>query len=245
MTTRQDTDDVRDWLARRDDPEARRMIVERFKRLADSLAERFVRAGTERDDARQVAGLALVKAIDGFDLERGSRFSTYAARTILGELKKARRDRSWDIHVPRSLQERWLAAARAREELTQEMGRAPSISEIGHRIGATPEAVLEALDAGRSHSIGSLDRPIGVEPGGTVTVGDLQGKRDQRLKDAATRVDLAGAMEALDDRDRRILYLRFYEGLTQSEIGAEIGVSQMHVSRLLRAALKQLRREVT
>lgn len=245
MTTRQDTDDVRGWLQRRDDPEARRLIVERFQRLAHSLAERFVRTGTERDDARQVAGLALVKAIDGFDLDRGSRFSTYAARTILGELKKARRDRSWDIHVPRSLQERWLAAARAREELTQELGRSPSIAEIGRRIDATPEAVLEAFDAGRTHSIGSLDRRIGLEPGRTVTVGDRQGKPDPLLSDAATRVDVAEAMQELDDRDRRILYLRFYRGMTQSEIGAEIGVSQMHVSRLLRAALKALREKVT
>lgn len=236
---------VDELLADRSDPDARRRIVERYQRLADSLAERFVRAGTERDDARQVAALALVKAIDGFDTSRGTRFSTYAARTILGELKKARRDRSWDIHVPRSLQERWLAAARARDELTQELGRAPRIGEIAHRIGATPEAVLEAFDAGRSHSVGSLDRPMGTEPGRAVTVGERIGARDPNLVAAAARADVSEAIDQLEERDRRILYLRFYEGMTQSEIGAEIGVSQMHVSRLLRAALQELRQSAT
>lgn len=244
MTSGAGTDDVLGLFEDRSDPEARRRIVERYQRLADSLAERFVRVGTERDDARQTARLALVKAIDRFDAERGVRFSTYAARTILGELKRARRDRSWDIHVPRSLQERWLVAAGAREDLTHELGRAPRIDEIAERIGATPEEVLEALDAGRTHSIGSLDKPLGAERGAS-TVGDLVGGRDPNLVGVPQRADVATAMEALDERDREILQLRFFRGLTQREIGAEIGISQMHVSRLLRAALKSLRERLT
>lgn len=243
MTSRFEAADLDVLFEHRDDPDARRRIVERHERLAYSLAERFVRAGSERDDARQVAALALVKAIDGFDPTVGARFSTYAARTILGELKKARRDKSWDIHVPRSLQERWLAAARARDELTQELGRPPRIGEIAHRVGTTPEAILEALDAGRTHSIGSLDMPVG-EPGGSTTVGEMVGSTDPKIVRAATRADLSEALEELDDRDRRILYLRFFQGMTQSEIGAEIGVSQMHVSRLLRSALRELRRRI-
>jgi RNA polymerase sigma-B factor len=147
------------------------------------------------------------------------------------------------VRVPRALQERWLACARAREELTQSLQRPPTVSEIAGVLGTDEEDVLEALEAGRSHTIESLDRPIGAEAGAAV-VGDRVGSPDPGFALSDRFAELAEPMAELDDRDRHILFLRFFEGRTQSEIGREVGVSQMHVSRLLRSALDRLREHV-
>ena len=203
-----------------------------------------MRSGTEREDARQIANLALIEAVDRFDPSLGTRFSTYAARTILGRLKRERRDRSWDLNVPRSLQERWLLVARARDELAQELGAEPTAKDIADRLGYDQEDVLAAMEAGRAHSVSSLDRPAYVDDAAGGSVGSRVGRRDARLDRAPLRAAVSEVMEHLDERDRRILYLRFFEGKTQEEIGTEVGVSQMQISRLLRSSIDELRQRL-
>lgn len=234
-------DDLAELFARRDQPGPREELVLEFKDLADRLAERFVKRREERDDLQQAARLALLKAIDRFDVDRGVKFSTYATRTIVGELKRYRRDRSWGVRVPRSLQESWMNSLRAREDLAHRFGRAPTVAEIAEEVGLAVDEVLEAMDVGNAYNLDSVDRPVGDEDGGSATVADLIGGEDPDLARAEWLSDLAEPVAALDERERTILFLRFYHGMTQSEIADEVGISQMHVSRLLRRTLDRLR----
>lgn len=224
----------------RDDPEALRLIVERYTPLSDRLAFRYRGRGEPIDDLQQVSAIGLLKAIERFDIEREVKFATYATTTILGELRRHLRDKTWSVRVPRSLQERWLDVSRTSAELTQKQGRAPKVSEIAEAMDVSVEDVLEALDAGSAYTSGSLDTPVGDDSGGA-SIGDLLPDVDSNLANASDRVAVAEQLKSLPERQRVILYLRFFEGLTQGEISEKIGVSQMHVSRLLRKALVELR----
>ncbi|HSJ72073.1 MAG TPA: SigB/SigF/SigG family RNA polymerase sigma factor [Acidimicrobiia bacterium] len=226
-------------FSRRADADARRRIVEIYDPLAQRLASRFRGRSVDRDDLIQVARFGLINAINRFDPDRGVKFTTYAGRTIIGELKHHFRDHAWSLRVPRSLQNLWLEVSRAVDPLTQSLGRVPTITEISEYLAVPAEDVLEALDAGSAFSVGSLDQPVGDE-GGSV-VGDLIGSLDAALDLADERSSIAEHLRALPDRERTILYLRFYEGRTQSEIAQEIGVSQVHVSRLVSKVIEQLR----
>lgn len=229
-----------DLFARRDDPDALRQIVERYTPLSDRLAMRYRGRGEPLDDLKQVSSIGLLKAIERFDEDRAVKFATYATTTILGELRRHLRDKTWSVRVPRSLQERWLEVSRTSAELTHKHGRSPKVAEIAAAMDVSTEDVLEALDAGSAYTAGSLDMPVGDE-GGAATIGDFLPDVDSNLANAGDRVSVAEQLQKLPERQRVILYLRFFDGLTQGEIADQIGISQMHVSRLLRRALETLK----
>ena len=217
---------------------ARAELIERHLPLARSLARRYRYTPEPRDDLEQVASLALVKAVDGFDPSRGSSFAAYAVVTIVGELKRHMRDTTWAVHVPRALKERVLALERAERSLSGRTGSAPTVAELAAEAGVSTEQALEALNARVAHDALSLDPPAGERaPKQAVEAppqDDFSDAVDERLA-------LSGALRALQRRERMILHLRFVEGLTQTEIANRVGLSQMYVSRLLRSSLETLR----
>lgn len=229
-----------DWFDRRDDPDVRRQIVERYDALAIGLAQRFRGRGESTDDLVQVARYSLLKTIDRFDVLVGVEFSTFATKSILGELKRHLRDKAWSVRVPRSLQETFLRTGRAVEELTQRLGRSPTIAEIAEELEISAEEVLDAMDAGSAFTAASLDMPVGEDDGGS-TLGDLLPFEDEILGRSDERVTVSEHLKALPERERLIIYLRFFEAKSQREVADELGISQMHVSRLLRKALSDLR----
>lgn len=219
----------------------RQQMIERHLGLARHLARRYADSGEPYDDLVQVASIGLVKAVDRFDPARGVNFSSYAVPTILGELRRHFRDRGWAIHVPRDLKE---AALRVDKALRDHPGRAPTPAELARATGLDVEAVLEALEASGAHRALSLDAPSrGGEDDDQTTMADRLGGRDPELDRARDRATIERLARALEPREREILRLRFEEDLTQSEIGVRIGVSQMHVSRLIRTALMRMRLE--
>jgi RNA polymerase sigma-B factor len=230
---------LEDLFDNRDDPEVKRELVETFDGLAHRLARRFRGRGVALDDLVQVARYGLLKAIDRFDPEREVLFTTYAGRTIVGEIKHYFRDQAWSVRVPRSLQNLWLEVSRVVEDLTHTLGRSPTIGEIAALLEVDEETVLEALDAGAAYTATSLDRP--VDDAGDVAVVDQIGEPDPGFESAANRGDMETHLKDLPERERRILYLRFFEGRTQAEIADDVGVSQVHVSRILTRTLTQLR----
>jgi RNA polymerase sigma-B factor len=221
------------------EPALRDELVRRHRGLAEALARRF-RGRGELDDLTQVAMLALVKAIDRFDPQRGVPFSAFASTTIVGELKRHLRDTVWAVRVPRTLQETGLEVGRAIESLTQRLGRSPTIPEVAAETSRTEEEVLEGLEVGTALEAVSLDAPIGDEDGPSREPAD----HDDAMDLAEDWVDVAEAIRALPERERRILHLRFFRGMSQSAIAQELGISQMHVSRLLARTLARLREEV-
>lgn len=228
-----------DLFPRRDEPAARRRIVEIYDPLARRLAARFRDRGVSTDDLLQVARYGLMNAIDRFDPSLDVKFTTFAGRTIVGELKHHFRDHAWALRVPRSLQNLWLEISAAVDALTQRLGRPPTIGEISTELRVPEEGILEALDAGGAFSTRSLDQPVGDESG--ESVGDLVGGEDESLAVSDDLATLAAHLARLPTRERTILYLRFYEGHTQAEIAEVIGVSQVHVSRLLSRVIERLR----
>jgi RNA polymerase sigma-B factor len=222
---------------RNGDLRARTQLVERFLPLAKRLADRYENSSEPLDDLVQVASLALVKAIDRFDSERGD-FASYAVPTILGELRRHFRDYSWRVHVTRGEQERVLVVSKAIEKLSAELGRSPRPAEVARRLAMPVEKVLHAMEAANAYSTLSLEAP--VNPSGD-TLGDSLGRPDDRFEQIEYRAAAEQAVRALPPRERTIVYLRFAEGLSQQEIGARIGLSQMHVSRLLRRAIDRMR----
>jgi RNA polymerase sigma-B factor len=223
------------------DPAARDAVIERFLPLARQLARRYERPDEPIDDLVQVASMGLVKAVERFDPSRGTAFSSFAVPTILGELKRYFRDVGWAVHVPRSMQERALEVNRAVTELSRTLGRSPTPAELSEATGFTPEEVLEALEAATAHDSVPLDAPRPSEDGDEQGVMSRLGAEDPGYELAEYAATLAPELRALPARDRLVLHLRFVEDLTQSEIAERIGVSQMHVSRLIRAALAKLR----
>ncbi|MGH2949290.1 MAG: SigB/SigF/SigG family RNA polymerase sigma factor [Solirubrobacteraceae bacterium] len=225
---------------REGDPAAREALVERFLPLARQLARRYQRGTEPLDDLVQVASLGLLKAIDRFEPGRSTAFSSFAVPTILGELKRHFRDRGWSVRVPRDLQELAMRVDRVAEDLARGLGRAPTPGEIAGEIGVTTEVVLEAREASAAYRAVSLDRPRDEEEEGD-GMADAMGVEDPGFGHAEDAATVERLMGVLSDREREVLRLRFQEDLTQSEIGARVGVSQMHVSRLIRQAVARLR----
>src|SRR5215211_7208815 len=221
---------------------AREELAERFLPLARDLALRYTYTDEPFDDLLQVASLGLIKAIDRFDPERGTKFTSYAAPTILGELKRHFRDKGWALHVPRDLQERTLAVSRATETLSKQLGRSPKVREVAAELGCSVEEVLEAQEAAASYEATSLDAPTSRDDDEAASLVDLMGDEDTSYELVESRDAIASTWKALPDVERKVLELRFMHDLTQREIGEQIGYSQMHVSRLLRRALTRLER---
>ena len=221
------------------DASLRDQLVGAHLGLAEYLARRFANRGEPLDDLVQVASLGLIKAVDRFDPTRGVAFSTYATHTIVGELKRHFRDKGWAVRAPRRMQERYLSLGKVVATLGQELGRSPTIAELAAEVQVSEEEVLEALEAGQAYRSTSLDAPAGTEEG--ETLGARLGGEDASLEDAESRATLSPLLGQLGQRERLILHLRFFEGLTQSEIANRLGISQMHVSRLLARSVSQLR----
>jgi RNA polymerase sigma-B factor len=230
------------FRARRGDAGAREPLIAQHLPLARSLARRYRRAGEPLDDLVQVASLGLIKAVDRFDPDRGHSFSTFAQPTIVGELLRHFRDTGWGVHVARGTQELALRVRSAAEAIEAETGRSPTPRQLAQRTGASLEAVVEALGALANRTALSLAAPTGGhdDGGSDTTIGDTLGTPDEGYRRAEARALLSSAVRCLPARERRILRLRFVEDLTQSEIAAEIGVSQMQISRLLRQSLERL-----
>ena len=223
------------------DQRAREELVERFLPLARKLARRYSGAHEPFDDLLQVASLGLVKAIDRYDTERGTAFSSFAVPTILGELKRYFRDLGWSVHVPRGAQELALKVEDGRQRLMSRTGRPPSVPDLAQYLELSVEQVLDALETAGAHHTASLDSPRedGEEDSGTLA--DAFGQIDERFELIDAKVTISDAARHLGGRERQVLVLRFVEDLTQSQIAEMIGVSQMQVSRILRRALDQLR----
>ena len=224
--------------------DARQQLIERFLPLARKLVRNFERPGESTDDLMQVASLGLVKAVDRFELERGTAFSSFAVPTIVGELKRYLRDVGWDVHVPRAMQERALHVNQVLAELSRSLGRSPTTGEIAAATGLSSEDVLEAMEAGMAYDSVSLESPSSDEPD-AIPYSERIAVEEAGYELAEYTATLAPRLQALPPRDRLVLRLRFEEDLTQSEIAERIGVSQMHVSRLIRAALQRLRDDVS
>jgi RNA polymerase sigma-B factor len=226
---------------RQADPAARDALVQRFLPLARQLARRYQRTGEPLDDLVQVASLGLLKAIDRFDPDRATAFSSFAVPTILGELKRYFRDKGWSVRVPRDLQELAVRVDRLGEELLRELGRAATPTEMAERLGVTTEQVLEAREAAGAYRAVSLDKPRAEDEEAGEAYAEVVGGEDPGFGLAEDAATVQRLMRVLTDREREVLRLRFVEDLTQSEIGARVGVSQMHVSRLIRQSISRLR----
>ena len=210
--------------------------------LVRYLAVKFANRGEALEDLVQVGTLGLIKAIDRFDGERGVEFTTYATPTVVGEIKRYFRDKGWAVKVPRRLQELNLAVNRAIEKLSVELGHSPTVAELAERLGATEEEILEAQELGQAYNLLSLDTEVsGDGEKGAQTLADYIGKHDPQLLNLEDRANLERAFEVLTGRERIILFLRFYESVSQTEIAKRLNVSQMHVSRLQQKALEKLR----
>jgi RNA polymerase sigma-B factor len=223
------------------DEAAREELVASFMPLARSLARRYGRSSEPFEDLLQVASLGLLKAIDRYDGERGHPFQSYAVPTILGEMRRYFRDSGWAIHVPRGAQERALRVRDAQERLSNESGRAPTVNQLAEYLEMDIEDVIDALQAIRAYETVSLDAPRGGGEEDIVPYGDTIGREDERYELVELDAMLAAALRHLPQRERLILHLRFVEELTQSQIAARIGLSQMQVSRLLRRSIDRLR----
>ncbi len=215
-------------------------LVEMHLPLVEYLARRFRNRGEPLDDLVQVATIGLIKSVDRFDLDRGVEFSTYATPTIVGEIKRHFRDKGWAIRVPRRLQELKLALTKATGELSQRNGRSPTVAELAHQLGMSEEDVLEGLESANAYSAVSLDAPDGGDDD-SPAVADSLGVIDESLEGVEYRESLKPLLERLPPREKKILLLRFFGNMTQSQIAAELNISQMHVSRLLARTLAQLR----
>ena len=223
---------------------ARDRLIESFIPLVRSIAYRYAGRGEQLDDLEQVASVGLIKAIERFDLDRDVELMTYVFPTVVGELKRHFRDRGWSVTVPRRLKELHYRLSRLIEELTATLGRSPTIPELAEEAGVDEEEVVEALEVGRAYASRSLTRQLDSEEGAGAELIDLIDDEERGYEAAENRELLASGLKALDDRERRIVQLRFVDGLTQSQIAVEIGISQMHVSRLIRRALEKLSEEI-
>lgn len=228
-------------LRRTGDPRLRDRLIEDYLWIARHATKRFSGRGENPDDLMQVASLALVKAVDRFDPELGLRFATFAMPTVVGELRRHFRDKTWSMRVSRRLKDLHLEIRSASERLTHTLGHQPSVAELADDLDVSVEEVLEAMEAGATYRASSLDAgPVGDDgPDGASEV-RMPGADDPSMVETPERVAVLRSLEQLPQRDRRVVYLRFYLGMTQSEIAEEIGVSQVHVSRILRATLAKL-----
>lgn len=226
-------------FARTRDAQLRDELVAEHLGLAEYLARRFANRGEPLDDLIQVASLGLIKALDRFEPSRGLAFSTFATPTIIGEIKRHFRDKGWSVRVPRRIQNLHLELIGVVSDLSQELSRSPTIPEIASAAQVSEEEVVEALDAGSAYRSTSLDASAGTDDEGALI--DLMGSDDPELANAERRAALIPLLKGFEPRERAIVYLRFFEGLTQSEIARRLGISQMHVSRLLSRTLAEMR----
>ncbi|MDY0087683.1 MAG: SigB/SigF/SigG family RNA polymerase sigma factor [Coriobacteriia bacterium] len=226
------------------DEAARDELITMYLNLARYLASRFRNRGEPIDDLIQVATIGLIKAIDRFDIDRQVEFTTYATPTIVGELKRYFRDKGWAIKVPRRLQELSFKVNQAMDVLTQQLQRSPSIAEIAEHIGVTTEDVLEAMETSEAYNFVSLESDRGGDGSDTFNILEYIGKDDELMAVVDDRATLAAALIHLTPQEQRVLHLRFFEGLTQTEIARRLDISQMQVSRLLRRTLKILRENI-
>jgi RNA polymerase sigma-B factor len=233
-------EEVAELFRRLPDPSARDELAAEFLPLAEYFARRFSGRGEPIEDLTQTASLGLLNAIDRFDPERGVPFATYAAATIVGELKRHFRDRGWALRVPRNIQETAILVNRTMSSLWQDLGRAPTVPEIASTADIGEDDVLQALDALQAYTTDSLDAPTSDA---SSTPAETIGGEDQSFEISEEWLSLAPALRDLPERERMILYLRFFEGKTQTEIAEELGISQMHVSRLVSQSLEKLRRQ--
>jgi RNA polymerase sigma-B factor len=224
---------------------AREKLIEQYMSLVRSLARRYSYRGEQLEDLVQIGAIGLIKAIDRFDVDRGVELTTYATPNIIGEIKRHFRDKGWSVRVPRGLQELNVQLSRLVETQTVELGRSPTIPELAKAAGVEEEAVLEALESGRAYSSLSLS----TGGGGGDGEDDLDpmesiGTEEHEFEVSEDRAVLAPGFRILDERERKILQLRFFDGLTQSQIAQQVGISQMHVSRLIRRSLEKIRSEI-
>src|SRR3954470_656427 len=222
------------------DTQARDQLAEEMLPLARALAGRYAGRGEPLDDLVQVACVGIMKAIDGFDVTRDVRFSSYATPTVLGEIKRHFRDKTWSVRVPRGLQELQLQVAKERDKLTNELGRSPTVQELADAVKAPFEEVLATIQSASARRTRSLEEPTGED----VPLADSLGGHDPELDRAEMRALLDGAFGVLNARDREVLRLRFEDDMSQTEIATRIGVSQMQVSRLIRQSLARLRMDI-
>jgi RNA polymerase sigma-B factor len=225
----------------RKDKAAREELITRYLPLVKSLARRFASRGQPVEDLIQVGSIGLIKAIDRFDLERGVELSTYATPTIMGEIKRYFRDKGWAVKVPRALQDLNVRLNRVIEQLTVELKRSPTIAELAAATSVTEEEVVEALESGRAYSSISLFSGGSNDDDESLELLDCLGSEEEAYEIFEQRRVLAPAMSKLDPRERLILHLRFFEGMTQTQVAARVGISQMHVSRLIRKSIDSLR----
>jgi len=224
---------------------AREQLIEEHMSLVRSLARRYSYRGEQLDDLVQIGAIGLIKAIDRFDLERGVELTTYATPNIIGEIKRHFRDRGWSVRVPRGLQELNVQLSRLLEQLTVQLSRSPTISELAKAAGVDEEDVLEALESGRAYTSLSLSSGSGGgDDDDDVDPLESIGIEEHQYEVSEDRAVLAPGFRVLDQRERTILRLRFFDGLTQSQIAQQIGISQMHVSRLIRRSLEKIRQEI-
>jgi RNA polymerase sigma-B factor len=226
------------------DLQAREQLIEQYMSLVRSLARRYSYRGEQLEDLVQIGAIGLIKAIDRFDLERGVELTTYATPNIIGEIKRHFRDKGWSVRVPRGLQELNVQLSRLVEQLTVQLARSPTIPELAKAAGVEEEEVLEALESGRAYT--SLSLSVGGGGGDDDDLDPLEslGTEEHQYEVSEDRAVLAPGFKALDERERKILQLRFFEGLTQSQIAQQVGISQMHVSRLIRRSLEKIRETI-
>ena len=228
----------------RGDLEARERLIEQYLPLVRSLARRYSYRGEQLEDLVQVGCIGLIKAIDRFDIDRGVEITTYATPNIIGEIKRHFRDKGWSVRVPRGLQELNVRLSRLIEELTVQLERSPTIPELAKAADVEEEEVLEAHESGRAYSSLSLSAGGGQDDDGDLDPLESIGTEEHAYEVSEDRAVLAPGFRVLDDRERKILHLRFFKGLTQSQIAQQVGISQMHVSRLIRRSLEKIREEI-
>ena len=223
---------------------AREQLIEQYMSLVRSLARRYSYRGEQLEDLVQIGAIGLIKAIDRFDVDRGVELTTYATPNIIGEIKRHFRDKGWSVRVPRGLQELNVKLSKLIEEQTIQLGRSPTIPELAKAAGVEEEEVLEALESGRAYT--SLSLSVGGGGGDDDDLDPLEslGTEEHEYEVSEDRAVLAPGFKVLDERERKILQLRFFEGLTQSQIAQQVGISQMHVSRLIRRSLEKIRETI-
>lgn len=218
-------------------------LVHEHLGLADHLARRYLGRGESLEDLTQVAYLGLVKAADRFDADRGVEFGSFATPTVIGEIKRHFRDKGWAIRVPRHLQELRLELSKAIEELTHELHRSPTVAELAHKLSVAEDDVIQGLECGRAYSPQSIDPLVDPDDDSSAVL-EFVGAADPGIERVENRQALKPLLAALPERDRRLLEMRFFKGMTQTEIAAELSISQMHVSRLLTRTLERLREQM-
>jgi RNA polymerase sigma-B factor len=223
---------------------AREQLIEQYMSLVRSLARRYSYRGEQLEDLVQIGAIGLIKAIDRFDINRGVELTTYATPNIIGEIKRHFRDKGWSVRVPRGLQELNVQLSRLIEQLTVQLGRSPTIGELAKAADVEEEEVLEALESGRAYSSLSLSSGIGHDDDDDLDPLESIGTEEHMYQVSEDRAVLEPGFRVLDDRERVILHLRFFKGLTQSQIAQQVGISQMHVSRLIRRSLEKIRLEI-